>query len=139
MRALGQVFSDAFDDFQTPPGRSVSPEYLRCLLQSKEFIAFVALCKGQVIGGLTAYELRMFDEERSEIYLYDLAVMKSHRRKRVASRLIEALKDLAVARNAHAVYVQSDNTPADAAAIKLYRNFGKPRHVFHFDLQENGG
>ncbi|MGI9404951.1 MAG: hypothetical protein ACR2O4_01155 [Hyphomicrobiaceae bacterium] len=48
----------------------------------------------QVIGGLVAYELKKFEQERSEIYIYDLAVAAEHRRKGVPrdwSRHLEPL------------------------------------------------
>ena len=34
----------------------------------------------EVVGGLAAYELRKFEQARSEFYLYDLAVSEAHRR-----------------------------------------------------------
>lgn len=43
----------------------------------------------KVVGGLVAYELEKFEQDRREIYIYDLAVLESHRRKGVATRLIE--------------------------------------------------
>jgi aminoglycoside 3-N-acetyltransferase I len=41
----------------------------------------VALQDGEVVGGIAAYELIKFEQERSEIYIYDLAVAATHRRK----------------------------------------------------------
>jgi aminoglycoside 3-N-acetyltransferase I len=38
------------------------------------FIAVVAFKGGDAVGGLAAYELKKFEQERSEIYIYDLAV-----------------------------------------------------------------
>ncbi|MEH1829598.1 MAG: hypothetical protein V7L22_30390 [Nostoc sp.] len=49
-------------------------DYLRQLLDSDYFIAIAALKEGEVVGGLTAYELKKFEQERSEIYIYDLVV-----------------------------------------------------------------
>jgi aminoglycoside 3-N-acetyltransferase I len=44
------------------------------LLCSDHFIALAALQDDVVIGGVAAYELKKFERERSEIYIYDLAV-----------------------------------------------------------------
>lgn len=51
-------------------------------------------------GGNAAYELRTFARERSEVYLYDLAVAAPHRRHGIATALILELKKLAAARGA---------------------------------------
>lgn len=53
-----------------------------------------------VVGGLVAYEFQKFEHERSEIYIYDLAVAEAHRRRGIATALIEELKKLAAERNA---------------------------------------
>nr|WP_277883972.1 GNAT family N-acetyltransferase [Nostoc sp. FACHB-888] len=58
----------------------MSADYLRQLLDSDYFIALAALKEGEVVGGLTAYKLKKFEQERSEIYIYDLAVAAAHRR-----------------------------------------------------------
>src|SRR3546814_5952138 len=58
--------------------------YLRKLLGSDQFIALAAIEDAAVIGGLTAYVLPKFEQARSEIYIYDLAVAAPHRRKGVA-------------------------------------------------------
>lgn len=65
--------------------------YIRNLLASSEFIALVAMHDKQVIGGLVAYELKKFEQQRSEIYIYDLAVHKHYRHQGIATGLIEYL------------------------------------------------
>jgi aminoglycoside 3-N-acetyltransferase I len=115
---------------QTP-----SKEYLQQLLGSDTFIALVALKNGEVVGGLAAYELKKFEQERSEIYIYDLAVAKAHRRQGIATALIEKLKELAATRGAYVIFVQADTTPEDAAAIALYSKLGKCERVLHFDIK----
>ena len=46
----------------------------------------------EVIGGLAAYELDKFEQDRREIYIYDLAVSEQYRRRRIATSLIVELK-----------------------------------------------
>ncbi|MGH6819457.1 MAG: GNAT family N-acetyltransferase, partial [Methylocella sp.] len=79
-----------------------------------------------------AYELEKFEQDRREIYIYDLAVLESHRRKGVATRLIEELKRLAKERDAYVIFVQADKT--DAVAIRLYESLGTKEDVYHFDI-----
>ena len=80
MKALLAAFGDAFDEVETYVGSQPSAGYLEQLLGTDYFIALAALKNGEVVGGLAAYELEKFEQERSEIYIYDLAVAAPHRR-----------------------------------------------------------
>ena len=73
------------------------------------------------IGGLAAYELKKFEQERSEVYIYDLAVDAAHRRKGVATALIRTLGEAARKRGAYVMFVQADIGEEDEAANALYR------------------
>ena len=132
MKALLVTFGKAFDEVDTYGGNPPGEEYLQQLLGSEYFIALAALKNGEVVGGLTAYELRKFEQERSEIYIYDLAVAAAHRRAGIATALIQELRKLAAARAAYVIFVQAD--PGDAPAIALYSKLGKREDVLHFDI-----
>jgi aminoglycoside 3-N-acetyltransferase I len=90
------------------------------------------LAGDEVVGGIAAYELKKFEQERSEIYIYDLAVAAAHRRRGIATALIEALRKIAAARGAYVVFVQADL--GDDAAIALYTKLGRRESVLHFDI-----
>ena len=92
LKALLKVFGDAFEDPQTYQGDVPGEEYLRSLLGKPHFIAIAALDSDRVVGGLAAYVLEKFEQDRKEVYIYDLAVSKAHRRKGVATGLIESLR-----------------------------------------------
>jgi aminoglycoside 3-N-acetyltransferase I len=85
-----------------------------------------------VVGGLAAYELRKFEQERCEIYIYDLAVAEPHRRTGIATALIEELRTIGAQLGAYVIFVQAD--PADAPAVALYSKLGKREDVLHFDI-----
>ena len=132
MKQLLAVFGDAFEDTPTYQHAIPSDIYLTALLNKKEFIVVVA-CDGEnVVGGLAAYELQKFEQERSEIYIYDLAVDKNHRRKGIATALINKLKEIAKDYGAYVIYVQADQ--GDMPAIKLYESLGIKEDVHHFDI-----
>lgn len=57
MEALLVTFGEAFDQVETY-GNPPSADYLRQLLDTDYFIALAALKEGEVVGGLTAYELK---------------------------------------------------------------------------------
>ena len=45
----------------------------------------------KVVGGLVGYELLKFEPQRSELYLYDLAVASAHQGQGIGRGLIDAL------------------------------------------------
>src|SRR5215475_3755694 len=133
MRALNALFGRAFGDSQAYEAAPPSDAYLAGLLAKDHVIALVATVAEEVIGGLVAYELDKFERERREIYIYDLAVAEEHRRKGVATALIERLREIAAEREAWVIYVQADY--GDDPAIALYEKLGVREDVMHFDIQ----
>ncbi|MEO5826443.1 MAG: AAC(3)-I family aminoglycoside N-acetyltransferase [Gemmatimonadales bacterium] len=138
MDALLATFGEAFDDVATYTERRPTANYWRQLLGGDSFIALVALTDGVVIGGIAAYELKKFEQERSEIYIYDLAVAATHRRKGVATVLIGELKKVAAKRGAYVIFVQADTEVEDEPAIALYTGLGTREDVVHFDISVVG-
>jgi aminoglycoside 3-N-acetyltransferase I len=132
MAGLADVFAQAFDDPGTYLARRPDPAYLRRLLGSDPFIALVACIGNEVVGALAAYELVKFEQARSEIYIYDLAVAQAHRRRGIATALIGELRVLAATRGAWVIYVQADH--GDDPAIALYSKLGVREDVLHFDI-----
>jgi aminoglycoside 3-N-acetyltransferase I len=133
LKDLLRVFGEAFEDVETYQGAVPPDDYLQSLLAMPHFIVVVARHGGEVIGGLAAYELRKFERDRREIYIYDLAVAKAHRRKGVATGLIGELKRIARERGAYVIFVQAD--PGDGPAIALYEGIGTREDVHHFDFR----
>ena len=136
LRDVLRVFSEAFDDAETYCGAQPSRAYLERLLRGDSFIGIAALEGDEVVGGLAAYELPKFEQERSEIYIYDLAVVAAHRRRGIATALIDELKHIAAARGAWVIFVQADR--GDEPAIALYTKLGAREDVLHFDIAPRG-
>ena len=136
MEAMLAMFGEAFGAVETYSGNRPSVAYLKRLLGSDYFIALVALQGSKVVGGIAAYELIKFEQERSEIYIYDLAVAATHRRNGIATALIQELKKIAEVRGAYVVFVQADN--GDEPAISLYTKLGVREDVLHFDIAVEG-
>ena len=139
MEALLATFGDAFDDVDTYTKNRPSASYLRQLLGSDYFIALAALKNDDIVGGIAAYELRKFEQERSEIYIYDLAVAAAHRREGIATALIEELRKIGATRGAYVIFVQADNGVEDQPAIALYAKLGAREDVLHFDIPVEAG
>jgi aminoglycoside 3-N-acetyltransferase I len=132
MRALLTMFAEAFNEAATYSENRPSSDYLKRLLGGDHFIALAAIRDAQVVGGLVAYELQKFEQERSEIYIYDLAVAAPHRRQGIATALILELKKIGASRGAYVIFVQADL--GDAPAIALYTRLGAREDVLHFDI-----
>lgn len=126
------MFGEAFEDVETYRGARPGAAYLERLLGSEYFISLAGLSDGEAVGGLAAYELRKFEQARSEIYIYDLAVAASHRRQGIATALILELRKIAAARGAYVIFVQADLE--DGPAIALYTKLGRREDVLHFDI-----
>ena len=132
MNDLLDLFGEAFEEPEVYDGKRPDEVYMQKLLDSDVFIALVALKQNNVIGGLVAYELKKFEQKRSEIYIYDLAVAERYRRCGIATALIENLKLIARKRGVWVIFVQADYT--DEPAIRLYEKLGKREKVLHFDI-----
>ena len=133
LRELNLLFGDAFADSETYGAEPPGDDYLDGLLAAPHVVVLVALVEARVAGGLVAYELRKFERQRSEIYIYDLAVAEPFRRRGIASALLQHLCRIAAERGASSVFVQADYV--DAPAIALYTKFGVREEVLHFDIR----
>ena len=121
LRDLLRVFGEAFDQVGIYQRSVPSDDYLTRLLINRHFIVVVAMNGREVVGGLAAYELDKFEQDRREIYIYDLAVMKGHRRRGVTKGLIGELKKIASERNVYVIFVQADTEDGPA--------------TYHFDIE----
>ncbi len=129
---FGRAFDDADADADAYLHRQPDDEYLQNLLARDTFVALAALQAGEVVGGLTGYILPKFEQARSELYLYDLAVDAACRRQGVATALIDRLQQFARERGIGVIFVQADLE--DAPAIALYSKLGPREDVLHFDI-----
>jgi aminoglycoside 3-N-acetyltransferase I len=132
LRALNSIFGDAFDEQETYTKSPPSDAYLSDLLSKEHIVVLVALVGGRAVGGLVAYELDKFESQRRELYIYDLAVALHYRRRGIATSLIQALREIAVQRDAWVIFVQADY--GDDAAVALYERLGVRDDVMHFDI-----
>ena len=133
LKDLLRVFGEAFDEIDTYQRSTPSDDYLSRLLTKQHFIAVLAMNGSEVVGGVAAYELEKFEQDRREIYTYDLAVIEGHRRSGVAKELIGELRKIASERNVYVIFVQADTE--DGPAIALYESLGTKETAYHFDIE----
>lgn len=132
-REMNVVFARAFGDPATYTGEPPTSAYISNLLSMDHVIVLVCIQDNHIIGGLVAYELQKFERQRREIYIYDLAVDEKHRRRGVATSLIEQLRRISRDRGAWVIYVQADYE--DDPAVTLYTKMGSREDVMHFDIR----
>ncbi|MCC5805928.1 MAG: AAC(3)-I family aminoglycoside N-acetyltransferase [Opitutales bacterium] len=132
MESMLDMFAEAFREPETYRAKRPNQAYLTQLLARDHFIALAAVKSETVVGGLAAYELPKFEQARSEIYIYDLAVAASHRRQGIATALIHELQHIAADRGAWVLFIQADR--GDAPATALYEKLGTREEVLHFDI-----
>lgn len=132
LRAMLDLFGDVFGDAAEHAASRPDDGYLARLLARDTFIAIAATLGDTVVGAAAAYVLPKFEQSRSEIYLYDLAVAATHRREGIATALIAELQAIAAARGAWVIFVQADH--GDDPAIALYSKLGAREDVLHFDI-----
>jgi len=129
---LLKVFGEAFQEPDTYQKKVPPDTYLESFLAKSHVVVLVAREHDLVVGGLVAYELEKFEQDRRELYIYDLAVAEKHRRKGIATELITQLRHIGKARGAYVIFVQAD--PGDDPAIALYESLGTREDVHHFDI-----
>ena len=133
MTGVLDLFQAAFEDEEHYGRARPDDAYLRRLLGSETFLMLAATADDTVVGALAAYELQKFEQARSELYIYDLAVAANWRRRGVATALIRALQRIGRERGAYVIYVQADY--GDDPAVALYTKLGVREDVMHFDIE----
>ena len=132
MRRALDLFAEVFEDPSSYLHAQPDDSYLARLLADEKFIMVAAESGEETVGALAAYELVKFEQQRSEIYIYDLGVTEAYRRRGIATALIEALKPIARDCGAWTIFVQGDH--GDEPALALYRKIGNEESVLHFDI-----
>lgn len=131
--ALMTMFGEAFSEVETYTARRPGRDYVAKLLSRDDFIALAAFDGDEVVGGLAAYVLHKFEQERSEVFVYDLAVAEPYRRRGIATALLEELRAIASGRGAYVMFIQADK--GDTAPINLYSKLGTREEALNFDIE----
>ncbi len=133
-KALMELFAEVFEEKQTYQDTKPSDNYIKNFLSDRSHIVLVAKVNNFIVGGLVAYELKKFEQKRSEIYIYDLAVSMPYRKKGIGTSLIENLKRIAKKHGAYTIFVQADKN--DKEALSFYRSLNtKQIESYNFDIE----
>jgi ribosomal protein S18 acetylase RimI-like enzyme len=112
-RVLGAA--PLFDD---PP----VPSAVRAYLADRANVFFLAADGTRAVGFLRGTGLRQLHGRKRQMFLYEVAVARSHRRHGVGSALVAALLRYCRRRGFEEVFVFTN--PRNTAAVRLYRGTG---------------
>ena len=134
-KALVNLFNIVFEEEVPTMG---SDQHLLKLISNNGFVAIAVISEGEVVGGLTAYELPMVYKDNSEIFLYDLAVKPEYQRMGIGKGLIQGLKEYCVKNGIKEFFVLAHEE--DEHAIEFYHaTDGKSEKVINFLYKTNEG
>lgn len=135
LQKLNELFGAVFEDADNYQSRLPRAEYLADFLAQWQNIVLVAEQDGQIVGGLVAYCLTKFEQERKEVYLYDLAVSADHQRHGIGKLLMNELRTVAKSLGAYIVFVQADEGDE---AVAFYESLQPVENLktrnFDFDI-----
>jgi aminoglycoside 3-N-acetyltransferase I len=92
------------------------------LLADPRTLLLIAFEEERPVGFVLAHELPRRHGDRAKLFVYELDVAETHRRRGIASALLDRLAGLARERGIRAGFVLTDED--DAAANALYRGAG---------------
>lgn len=131
---MNRLFAEVFEDEASYAASPPDDAYVVEQLARRDTILLLVEARNEVIGALASYVLPKFEQARSEVYIYDLAVAKPWRRCGVATALIDETRRIAREIGAWVIYVQADTLPEDEPARALYGKLGTREEVLHFDI-----
>jgi len=127
---LIELLNEVFEE----PNRIATEKQLKKLLKQPGFHAIVAISEDRIIGGLTAYELEQYYYDKSELYIYDIAVKAELQNQRIGKILIDYLKKYSMNNGVQTIFVDAHSE--DEQAVKFYEStFGKGENVEHFNFE----
>ena len=131
-RRLFAVLAEAFQENCAP----LSERHLSQLICRNDFWALAAFVDDTIVGGVTAYTLPKTNQESSELFVYDVAVLSAYRRQGIGRGLWAALSHQAAEAGMHELFVAAENV--DEHALAFYRHIGgtpTPTTLFSFSKE----
>ncbi len=104
--------------FDAPP----VGEAVRAYLADERNVVFLAVDSGRAVGFLRGTALNQIASARPQMFLYEIDVAPTHRRRGAGRALVRALLAYCRRHGFEEVFVFTD--PANAAAVGLYRSTG---------------
>ncbi|MES2516200.1 MAG: GNAT family N-acetyltransferase, partial [Bacteroidota bacterium] len=101
---------------------SFDEDHLANLLQNPTFVVYAVFHNEELVGGLTAYELPLYYLNKSELFIYDIAVKKEFQRKGLGKQLLLAVTVYCKDNHIENMFVVANEE--DEHALDFYRSTG---------------
>jgi aminoglycoside 3-N-acetyltransferase I len=127
-KELIKLFNDVFQE-----GNDLLPSdsYLENLLTNPYLMVYVTTIDNEIVGGLTAYILPKYNAEKSELFIYDIAVKPEFQRRGIGRSLISKIKEDCVNIDIDEIFVAANEE--DDYALDFYRaTDGRAEKAIHF-------
>lgn len=132
---MNALFGAVFEDHPSYGSAPPDDAYAESLLAGPNIVLLLAEAERKPVGALAGYILPKYEQARSELYIYDLAVVEAWRRRGVATALIAETRRVARETGAWTVFVQADTIPEDEPARALYRRLASEEiTALHFGI-----
>ena len=119
------------DNVTAPPA---TYETLVALLNRADFHVVAAFVENEIVGGFTGYELEMYTENATELFVYEVGVEEDYRRRGIGRGLVEAARELCVSRGLSALYIPA--MADDERAVAFYAACGLKREEVAWFIEE---
>ncbi len=130
MQSLVALLNEVFEEYHSVG----SDKQLEKLLSNPDFHAIVAIEDDIIVGGVTVYEMARYYSDKSELYIYDIAVKTELQNKGIGKKLLDFLKAYGRENNIETIFVEALSD--EDQAVKFYEStFGKREKVDHFNFE----
>lgn len=102
--------------------KDVTVDYMHKFLEQEKNVLIVASEQGRPAGFALAYRLDRVDGDRAMMLFYEIAVLESHRRRRIAAAMVNRLKEICRQHKVMKMWVCASKS--NAAAMHLYESTG---------------
>lgn len=101
-------------------------------LQEQSAIVLTAVTDGEVVGGIAAYSVHLLGQGAGDLHIQHLVVLPKFRRRGIATRLINGLRQRAERQGVSRMLFAVDLRQGDA--IACLRSVGRRRDAIQFEL-----
>jgi aminoglycoside 3-N-acetyltransferase I len=129
--SLIEIFKEVFENEKSIPGK----DHLSKLLSHPDFLVFVVLLNGQVVGGLTIYVLHQYYSEKPLAYIYDVGISPQHQGKGFGKSLMAWASEFCKQNGFEEAYVEAESDDLDAIHFYQKTNFSLETKATHFSCK----
>jgi len=132
-RQLNRLLADLSGEDSGEP----ETQRMKSLLSKSGFYALVAQHGNTIIGGLTAYEIENYRNDRSELFIYEMGVLRSYRGQGVTEWLIDELTKKCIDSSVERIFLCVKGEGEETRS--LYQNLmGQGQVHTHFSIELDG-